>query len=161
LVRAYIGIGSNIAAERNIRSALTELRRRYGPIALSPVYRGAPIGFAGDDFYNLVAALDTGEPAQTLIEALHAIEQNHGRVRAPERFAPRTLDLDLLLYGDLVRHDTVLDLPRPEILQYAFVLRPLAELAPGERHPETGETYRELWGRLQPLQELQPVNLKL
>ncbi len=161
MARVFVGIGSNVEREKNIRAAVDVLARRYAPLALSAVYECAPVGFEGENFYNLVAGFDAAEPVEELLETLRAIENRHGRVRGGERFGPRTLDLDLLLYGDLVRHDARIELPRPEILKYAFVLRPLAELAPQARHPETGETYRELWEKFRPRLELRPVSLAL
>ncbi len=160
MTRAFIGLGSNIGREQNIGAALTELRRRYGRLRLSPVYESDPVGFAGDPFYNLVTGLDTAEPPEAVQDALHAIEARHGRVRGVRRFGPRTLDLDLLLYGDLVRHDGVVDIPRPEIGRYSFVLRPLADLAPALRHPETGEALRAMWERLRPLPALEAVTVQ-
>jgi len=157
MTQVYIGIGSNIEPEQNIAAALAELRGRYGPLRLSPVYDSAPVGFAGERFWNLVAAFDATDSATTVQDTLHAIETGHGRERGVRRFGPRTLDLDLLLYGDLVRHDGVLDLPRPEIRRYSFVLRPLADLAPAGRDPESGKTFRQLWDDLRPPPELKAL----
>jgi len=145
VARAYVSIGSNIEREKNIRAAVAALRRRYGTLQLSPVYQCRPVGFEGDDFLNLVAGFDTDEPPLAVAQTLHDIEQQHGRVRGPSRFSARTLDLDLLLYEDLIRNDRELRLPRDEIATYAFVLRPLAELAPERRHPRTGITLAEMW----------------
>lgn len=145
MARAYISIGSNIEREKNIRSAARMLDRRYGPLRLSSVYESAPVGFSGEPFFNLVAGLDTAETPETLIANLHAIEDAHDRVRNGVRFGPRTLDIDLLLYDDLIRHDRTVELPRREILEYAFVLGPLAEIAPEAIHPETHQNYAALW----------------
>jgi 2-amino-4-hydroxy-6-hydroxymethyldihydropteridine diphosphokinase len=143
--RAYVGIGSNVERHANIRSAVQALTRRYGPLTLSSVYESAPVGFTGKNFFNLVAGFDTDLPVERLIGELHDIEQAHGRARSGQRFEPRTLDLDLLLYGDLVRHDAIVDVPRREILEYAFVLQPLAEIAPERIHPETNQSIATLW----------------
>ena len=145
VARAYVSIGSNIEREKNIRAAVAALRRRYGTLQLSPVYQSRPVGFEGDDFLNLVAGFDTNESPLVVTQALHEIEQRHGRVRGPSRFSARTLDLDLLLYDELIRNDRELRLPRDEIAAYAFVLRPLAELAPERRHPRTGSTLGDMW----------------
>lgn len=162
MARVYVSIGSNIERDRNVRAAVAALRSRFGAVQLSPVYENRPIGFDGDDFYNLVAGFDTGEPPETVAATLHAIEQQQGRTRTGSRFGPRTLDLDLLLYDDLVRDDENLRLPRDEIREYACVLRPLAELAPDVRHPETGETFAQLWARFpQSRQPLVPVEIDL
>lgn len=147
--RVYVGIGSNIEREANIRSAVQRLTEHHGPLALSSVYESPSVGFAGENFYNLVAGFDTDTPVGRLIDGLHDIEQAHGRVRSGQRYEPRTLDLDVLLYGDLVRHDQRVDIPRREILEYAFVLQPLAEIAPGLIHPETHRSMTAHWNELQ------------
>src|SRR5690554_6413910 len=145
--RVYVSIGSNIARERNIRAAVAALRGQFAALALSPEYRTPAEGFVGDDFYNLVAAFDTDLPLEALAERLAAIETAQGRKRDGPRFGPRTLDIDILLYGDLVRHDRRFDIPRDDIALYAYVLGPLAELAPELPHPETGERFGDLWRR--------------
>jgi 2-amino-4-hydroxy-6-hydroxymethyldihydropteridine diphosphokinase len=124
---------------------VTALRERFGALILSRVYESEAVGFQGRPFYNLVAGIDTDEPACRVRAALRAIEDAFGRVRGPEKFAPRTLDLDLLTYGDSVDHEEGQELPREEILTYAFVLGPLAEVAGREVHPVVGHSYRELW----------------
>ena len=146
--RVYLSIGSNIEKEKHIRAGLRELAAHYSPLTLSNVYESEAIGFDGDNFYNLVAAFDTRENLDTLCATLHGIEQRCGRVRNGVRFGPRTLDLDVLLYGDQVLRDAAHTIPHTDIGNYACVLQPLAEIAPDERHPETGITYREMWKRL-------------
>jgi len=162
MARAYISIGSNIERESNIRAAVQALRDRFVTLTLSRVYENQPIGFKGENFYNLVAAFDTDESPETVTAILHDIERQHGRLRGPSRFSSRTLDLDLLLYDDLLCEQATMRLPRPEIDEYACVLRPLAELAPEARHPRNGETFTALWARFdQTKQPLFPVALKL
>jgi 2-amino-4-hydroxy-6-hydroxymethyldihydropteridine diphosphokinase len=142
-VNVYLSVGSNVEPERHIRLALAVLARRFGPLDCSPVYRNSPIGFDGDDFLNLVAAFKTDEPGAEVIAALEHTHDLAGRERDGERFGPRVLDIDLLLYGDAV--DASLRVPRDDIERYAFVLRPLADLAPALRHPVSGVTMAELW----------------
>jgi 2-amino-4-hydroxy-6-hydroxymethyldihydropteridine diphosphokinase len=161
-VRVYIGIGSNIERDANVRAAVLILHKRFSSVVLSSVYESRPIGFEGENFYNLVAAFDTNESPEAIVAILHDIERQLGRKRSTSRFAPRTIDLDLLLYGDLVRDDAALRVPRPEITEYACVLRPLAELAPEARHPRNGETFATLWTRFdKTAQPLSPVALEL
>jgi 2-amino-4-hydroxy-6-hydroxymethyldihydropteridine diphosphokinase len=159
--RVYISIGSNIDREANIRGAVQALRERYAFLTLSRVYETAAEGFDGDAFYNLVAGFDTDEPVERVRQALADIETAHGRTRHGPRHGPRTLDLDLLLYGDLVRHDNGLDIPRREIVKYAFVLGPLVEIAPDLKHPETGERLHTMWDKFTDRRDLRPVELKI
>lgn len=145
MARAYVSVGSNIDRDNNIRSALGELARRYGVLTESCVYETTAIGFEGRDFFNLVVGFDTEDSPHQVAASLREIEARHGRVRDGRRFGSRTLDLDLILYASLVMDDGQLKLPRDEIHRYAFVLGPLAEIAGDERHPVTGERYRDMW----------------
>lgn len=162
MTRVFVGIGSNIDRATHIRAAVRELKKLSGNLVVSSIYESPAIGFDGDNFYNLVAAYETDAPLRDILDELFEIERRHGRVRGINRFAPRTLDLDLLLYGDLVRHDEQLQIPRPEITQYAFVLKPLSEIAPALRHPVSGITYRELWTQFGARdQHIWPVRLEV
>ncbi len=143
--RVYLGLGSNINPEENLRLGVRELRWRYGALDLSGVYRSHPVGFAGDDFLNMVVGLNTVERITDIREQIDRIHEHAGRDRGSGRFVSRPLDIDLLLYGDEILHPPHCRIPRPDILEYSFVLKPLAELAPGLRHPETGKTLREHW----------------
>ena len=137
------------------------LREHYGPLTLSRVYETPAEGFDGAAFYNLVAGFDTDEPVERVRQTLADIETTHGRKRGGARFGARTLDLDLLLYDDLVRHTDGVDIPRGEIVKYAFVLGPLTEIAPNLKHPETGERLRAMWDKFTGRRDLRPVELKI
>ncbi len=148
--RVYVGLGSNLERERMIRAAVAALRVQFGEIELSPFYDCASVGFDGSDFLNGVAALTSDQAIDRLVASFHAIEDRLGRDRSLPKFASRPIDLDLLLYGDAIVDRPGLRVPRPEILEYAFVLRPLADLAPDRVHPETGDTMAALWQRMAP-----------
>ncbi len=150
----FVGAGSNIEPETHLREALRRLRREFGPVSSSAVYRTRAVGFDGRDFLNLVASFRTGLPPRAVVEKLDRIEAAAGRRRGGERFASRTLDLDLLMYDELVVDEPGLKLPRDDILDYAFVLGPLAELAPELMHPVEGVTMRELWRRFDRREQL-------
>lgn len=140
----YIAVGSNVEAERHIPAARSALVETYGPVKCSSFYRSAPLGFEGPDFVNCVVRFRTVSAPEELTRHLKALEQRAGR-RAAGANASRELDLDLVLYGDEVIERADLILPRPDVLEYAFVLRPLAELAPDLVHPLTGRTLRWHW----------------
>ena len=143
--RVFVGVGSNIDREISVRAGVADLREQYGELQLSSVYESEAVGFEGDAFYNLVAAFNTSDSVDQVFASLSEIEQTHGRQRGRERFSSRTLDLVLLLYGDLVASGEGYHVPRDEIPRYAFVLWPLSELEPAMKHPQTGETFLSMW----------------
>jgi 2-amino-4-hydroxy-6-hydroxymethyldihydropteridine diphosphokinase len=150
VAEVYVSIGSNIDREHNVQSALDCLAREYGELQQSRIFETAAVGFEGAPFYNLVVAFETDQSPQQLFEALHRIEDEHGRQRGGGKFSSRSLDLDLLLYDNLVMDEPGLKLPRPEILEYAFVLRPLAEIAGDLKHPVIGYSFAEIWDQFDP-----------
>lgn len=141
MTRVYVGIGSNLRPEQNLQLAIRELATRYHYLAVSPVYRNPAVGFEGDDFLNMVAAFDCEQAPEQLLGSFEQIHELASRVRGGDRLVSRTLDIDLLLYGDRIQDKP--PLPREDVLDYLFVLKPLAELAPDLRHPLTGLTMAE------------------
>lgn len=142
--RVYLSAGSNIDPVKHLRQAIAALEERYGRLQLSPAYRSAPVGSPGEDFLNLVIGFQTSDTPEQIVAVLEELHRQAGRERAADGIASHTLDLDLLLHGDTIREDDI-TLPRPDITQYAFVLAPLADLAPELRHPVTGQSMQELW----------------
>lgn len=140
----YISIGSNIDRHRYISNALNALESLFDNLVVSSVYESEAVGFEGDDFYNLVAGAQTNLPVEQVVSELKRIENENGRLRNTEKFSARTLDLDLLTYDDLIA-DEPAQIPRDEITKNAFVLWPLAEIAPQHRLPGTDSTYQQLW----------------
>ena len=145
--KAYLSLGSNVRPEANLASALRALHERFGVLLISPIYRTTAIGFDGPDFLNAAAILDSDLEVSTLNDWLHALEDAHGRDRSGPRFGDRPLDIDIVFYDDLVTAGPGnLRLPRPE-LKHAFVLKPLADIAPGFVDPVSGKTLAELWAQ--------------
>jgi 2-amino-4-hydroxy-6-hydroxymethyldihydropteridine diphosphokinase len=145
MARVYLSLGSNQEPQRYLRAALEELHARFGALDVSPAYRSASVGFDGADFVNLAVGMDTDLTPDALNDWLHALEDRHGRRRDVPRYADRTLDVDIVLYDDLVAQGPGhLDIPRKE-LKHAFVLKPMADIASEVRHPVSGKTMRDLW----------------
>jgi 2-amino-4-hydroxy-6-hydroxymethyldihydropteridine diphosphokinase len=143
--RAWLSLGSNLEPERHLRAALAELRARFDGLLASPAYRFPAVGFDGPDFVNLAAGIDSDLEPPELDCWLHALEDRHGRRRDVPRYSSRTLDVDIVLFGErIVRGPGHLEIPRAE-LAHAFVLKPLADIAPGARDPRSGRSIAELW----------------
>jgi 2-amino-4-hydroxy-6-hydroxymethyldihydropteridine diphosphokinase len=159
MARAWLSLGSNQAPRQHLGAAIAELRARFGALTLSPTYRSAAVGFDGPPFWNLAAGLDPGELDPVALDAwLHALEDRHGRRRDVPRFSSRTLDVDLLLYDDRVLAGPGhLQLPRADLAEQAFVLRPMADIAPDLVHPTLGRTLAELWRAFERPDALEPV----
>lgn len=156
MARIYISIGSNINRSYHIQAAVSALTQHFGPLTLSSVYESEAVGFAGSAFYNMVVAVDTSLSIADCIGLFKQIEDSYGRDRSAAKFSGRTLDLDLLTYDDVVCQQPV-ELPRAEITENAFVLWPLAEIAPDVMHPLTRRSYREMWQQYSKQQKLWPV----
>jgi len=155
----YISIGSNVDQQKNIFSCLNVLHKHFKHVRASVIYENKAVGFDGDNFYNLVAGFETDMNVRELMALFRQIECDHGRVRGGEKFSSRTLDLDLLLYDDLILKEQGLDVPRAEITQYEFVLRPLAELAPELIHPELKVSMLSLWQVFEPKEDMRAISL--
>ncbi|WP_133407734.1 2-amino-4-hydroxy-6-hydroxymethyldihydropteridine diphosphokinase [Parashewanella tropica] len=140
----YISVGSNIEPEKYFRLGLRALKHYFDDFSLSSVYLSEAVGFGGDDFLNMVIGAKTSMTVEEVVSILKQIEYDHGRANDAKKFSSRTLDLDLLLFDDLVCQMPV-RLPRSEITFNAFVLWPLAEIAPNLVHPELNKSYSNLW----------------
>ena len=144
-VEVLLGIGSNIQREHHLRVAVQCLRARFGEVSLSLVYENAAVGFSGDPFFNMVAAVHSGDSLATINQWLKALEDAHGRDRSQPKFSSRRLDIDILTWGDAHGVVSGVRLPRSEVFQHAFVLKPLADLRPHGTVPGDTLTWSELW----------------
>ncbi|ORU90652.1 MAG: 2-amino-4-hydroxy-6-hydroxymethyldihydropteridine pyrophosphokinase [Cycloclasticus sp. symbiont of Poecilosclerida sp. M] len=145
MTTVYLSIGSNIEREHHIRLGISALKKHFGELTLSSVYESAAVGFEGDAFLNLIATFDTKLEPKVVNNVLTQIEKQNGRTAEQKKFNPRTLDLDMLLYGDFISKNQSLNIPRDEITQYPFVLEPLAEIAGNLLHPVLQTSYADLW----------------
>jgi 2-amino-4-hydroxy-6-hydroxymethyldihydropteridine diphosphokinase len=141
----YVAAGSNVEPEKYLARALRELAAAYGPLTLSPAYRNQAVGFSGDDFINFVVGFRTEDDVGSVRQQLQKIEAHCDRPPDAPKWAPRTMDLDILLFGDLVSDEPGLKIPRPDLIKRPYMLRPIADIAPDVRHPISGKTMRELW----------------
>ncbi|HJZ95771.1 MAG TPA: 2-amino-4-hydroxy-6-hydroxymethyldihydropteridine diphosphokinase [Candidatus Solibacter sp.] len=141
MTTAYLSLGSNIGdREANLCSALDRLQ----PARVSPIYETEPVDYAGQAwFLNLIAEVRTELSPRELLAKTQAIEQELGRVRTIAK-GPRTIDIDILLFGDAVVRESDLEIPHPRMAERRFVLRPLADIAPDVRHPITHRSVREM-----------------
>lgn len=145
MTTVLLSLGSNLQPQQHLHAAVAALRERFGAIRVSPAYRTAAVGFEGPAFLNNAVAIDTDVPLDALDAWLHALEDAHGRDRSGPRFSDRTLDIDVVFYGDLiVEGPGHLRIPRPE-LKHAFVLKPLADIAPDFIDPVSGLPLAALW----------------
>jgi len=155
----YVAAGSNIEPLKNLRFAIDALRAHYGALKLSSAYRNKAVGFEGADFVNMAVGFKTEESVDEVLARLHVIEEACGRPREAPRWAPRAMDLDVLMYDALVCEKPGLTLPRPDLLKRPYMLGPLAEIAPDLKHPTAEHTMAELWAAFDsaahPLQKVQ------
>jgi 2-amino-4-hydroxy-6-hydroxymethyldihydropteridine diphosphokinase len=162
MVPAFVAIGSNLDPAERMRQAARALRRQFPDARFSRCYRNPAFGFEGPDFYNAVAGFSTTLPIEALLSSLREIEVQCGRARADPKWEPRKMDLDLLLYGDVVSEGPGYTLPRRDLRRRVYMLGPLAELAPDWIYPPSGPTIAELWRRFPQSQHvLTPLELDL
>ncbi|GGU53484.1 2-amino-4-hydroxy-6-hydroxymethyldihydropteridine pyrophosphokinase [Pseudomonas laurentiana] len=155
----YLGLGSNLRRQWHLSQACIALRTSLGPLRCSSVFESRAVGLSAPPFFNMVVQAQTSRSLASLVAELKALEVRFGRCReTPEQVS---LDIDLLMYGDQVGQFGDLELPRPEILEQAFVLKPLAQLAPTSRHPRNGQTFSELWNGFAVNAPLTAVELSL
>jgi len=158
---AYVAAGSNVRPRESLAKALGMLAREFPGLRASRAFSNAAVGFAGDDFINLVVVFPAEIPTEALLERLKAVERACGREPGAPKWEPRTLDLDLLLHGNRIGRVAGKNLPHPDLLTRAWVLGPLAELAPGLIHPVAGERIDDLWRRFdRGAHRLTPVSLE-
>jgi 2-amino-4-hydroxy-6-hydroxymethyldihydropteridine diphosphokinase len=155
---AYVSGGSNLDADTNLRLAARALAVRHPGTRFSRCYRNRAIGFEGPDFINFVAEVPVRGDPQLLKGELECIETQCGRPREAPKWAPRAMDLDILLFGNLVQDLPGLVLPRPDLLRWAFMLGPLAEIAPALQHPVLHRPIGELWGEFD--QRVHPLSVE-
>lgn len=148
MVATYLSLGSNLNRDINLRAAVRELRQCFGEVTLSPVYESPAYGFAGENFYNVVAVINTDLTVPAVISQLRSIEASIGRDRSQPSMSPAKIDIDLLLYDNLITTVGKLELPRADILLRPYVLKPLADIAGQEKHPITGQSYDAIWRAL-------------
>jgi len=146
-----ISLGSNVDPDNQIRQAIKALREKYGDIKVSPVYQTRAVGFDGDDFLNLAVSFETDDDVFTVASQLKAMEDSQGRDRSLPKFSSRSIDLDLLIYDDLIVDDGNIQVPRYEILENAFVLKPLSDIQGDCSHPFEQKTYFQLWKEMEPI----------
>lgn len=156
-----VAAGSNVAPLAHLALALDRLDAQFAPLRVSRAYANPAVGFTGDDFVNLVLGFETNATVDAVLERLHAAEAACGRPREAPKWAPRTMDLDVLLFGDLVCTRPELTLPRPDLLRRPYMLGPAAEIAPTVVHPTTHRTLLDHWTEMRGRQshELRPVEL--
>ena len=152
----YISLGTNIDRDNYLQLGLNALFATFGPLTLSSLFESEAVGFEGPAFYNMVIGATTTQSIEQVAANLRKIEYDNGRALDAEKYSPRTLDLDLLLYDDLILQQPA-QIPRDEITQNAFVLWPLAEIAGDRIHPIYKQSYNELWQQYDKPQQLRKM----
>jgi 2-amino-4-hydroxy-6-hydroxymethyldihydropteridine diphosphokinase len=141
----FVAAGSNISPELNLRNAVDSLKQLYAPLRISPAYRNKAVGFEGEDFINLVVGFTTTDSLVEVRNKLQSVEALCGRAPDAPKWAPRSMDLDILLYDDVVSTVPGFLLPRPDLVKRPYMLKPMADIAPDIVHPILRKSMRELW----------------
>ncbi len=145
MAKVFLGIGSNIDREKNISLALKALAEILVDMDVSPIYESEAVGFEGDNFFNLVVSGETHFSLDVLVAAIKELEMEHGKPESAPKYSPRTLDIDVLTFDQLVGEFNGVELPRTDVVELAYVLKPLSDLAPDEVHPVQQKSYKSLW----------------
>ena len=158
--KIYLGLGSNQDRKQNLANAIKGLKRHFKDIVISPVYETRAVGFKGKNFYNLVAGFTSAISLESLGRIIKDIETHNGRIRTVQKYSDRSIDIDILLFGDAVLYEDGIDIPRREISKYSFALKPLADIAPNLIHPYSKKTMSALWNEFSgPLADIKQVKL--
>nr|WP_321382160.1 2-amino-4-hydroxy-6-hydroxymethyldihydropteridine diphosphokinase [uncultured Vibrio sp.] len=160
MITAYIGVGTNIDREQHAKVAYRELQQLGEDLLVSPIYECEPIGFSSQNFYNFVIALRTTLSLEELSHCLREIEFKWGREENAQKYQDRTLDLDIVLFGEIISKQKP-ELPRSDIYKYPFVTKPLYDLEPHLVIPGDGRTVADVWLAMQPVDSLKPVSFSL
>jgi 2-amino-4-hydroxy-6-hydroxymethyldihydropteridine diphosphokinase len=145
MVEVYVAAGSNVSPELYLKRALALLEQKFSPVRASAIYRNRAVGFEGEDFLNLVVSFATDLDVRAVRTYLQAIEAQCDRPPEAAKWAPRTMDLDILLYDNVISDEPGLVLPRPDLVRRAYMLKPMVDLAPDLKHPVLGKTMQEIW----------------
>ena len=161
MTEVFFGIGSNINPEENIILAVREIKNIFDDVIVSPVYKNKSVGFEGSDFLNLVVSCSTKMSVYEVNDFIEQVHNLSGRERQSNKYLSRTLDIDLLMFGDDIIEDNKIHIPRDDILKYTFVLKPLVDIAPESIHPITKTSFLEHWERMDKSENpLIPVEIK-
>ena len=152
--KVFVSIGTNINKEYNLRSCLNVLQQIFRNVIKSSVYQSATVGFEGEDFYNMVVSFETTLTPSNINQVFFEVEKKHGRKRGENQFVSRELDLDHLLYDDLIIDEDGVYLPHRDLSKHSYILKPIVEIASDLVHPKIGKNVSEL---LQNLDHPAPV----
>ena len=161
MTKVFFGVGSNIKPEENIVLAVREIKDIFDDVIVSPVYKNKSVGFEGNDFLNLVISCSTKMSVYDIGDFIEQVHNLSGRKKKSNKYLSRTLDIDLLMFGDHIIQDSKIHIPRDDILKYSFVLKPLVDIAPESIHPITKSSFSEHWDRMDKTENpLIPVEIK-